>query len=177
MPLILLKSLALELGVDRSALRKAVLRDGIPLVRVRAADTRGQQALALTEADAARVREGRQIVVVGGDRPSGSFYSVLLHPEVYPRRVKLGFSASLPARLAYHLAASPTAVLLGSWPCRRAWEAAAIASATRTGCVALGEEVFDVDSIGSLTERADAFFALMPTAGIGRPICLEACTE
>ena len=52
-----LAELASELGMDRSALRKAVLKLGISTSRVRSLDTRGQATLAVAAADADVIRK------------------------------------------------------------------------------------------------------------------------
>ena len=54
---ITLKVLAGELSMDRSALRKAVLKLGMGTVRVRSHETNGQATLAVTASDAVKVRE------------------------------------------------------------------------------------------------------------------------
>ena len=54
---ITLAVLANELGMDRSALRKAVLKMGLSTMRVRSMETRGQATLAVRTADAATVRK------------------------------------------------------------------------------------------------------------------------
>ena len=52
-----LAELAQELDMDRSALRKGVVKLGIKTHRVRSLASRGQAMAALSPADAARVRE------------------------------------------------------------------------------------------------------------------------
>lgn len=105
--------------------------------------------------------------------PHGYFYAVQVVPEFAPNRVKLGWASDVQARLAAHRTAAPTAALVKSWPCRQRWEFTAIDSATRTGCKALLNEVFECDSLDALVQRVDAFFAIMPdvtkTAEIAAP--------
>ena len=54
---ITLIELAGELDMDRSSLRKAVLKLGIPTVRVRSLKARGQASHAVTAADAEVIRK------------------------------------------------------------------------------------------------------------------------
>ena len=50
-------ALAAELEMDKSALRKAILKLGLSTTRVRSLESRGQAMLALTEADAETIRK------------------------------------------------------------------------------------------------------------------------
>lgn len=52
-----LASLAGELKMDKSALRKAAVKLGIQFHKVRTLESRGQAMLGLSEADAMRLRE------------------------------------------------------------------------------------------------------------------------
>lgn len=168
---VLLKDLAAELGLDKSNARKYIMKAGISMFKVRTPESRGQLTLALSPEDAETIREMRQSQgyvmgkrsghVVGGD-DVGQFYVMQLVPELEEGRVKLGFAKDPEARLASHRTAAPTAMLLRAWPCRRCWEYAAIASITREDCEALSGEVFRTFALGSLVNRGDEFFALMP---------------
>jgi len=163
------KELARELGLDRSNMRKYVLAAGFDPVKVRTPESKGQLTLALSEDEAELVRakresEGYLGIRAVGDDGKGSFYIIQLIPELIPGRVKLGFAGDVGARLRAHRTAAPTAELVRSWPCRKAWEVAAIASVTREGCEFISNEVFDCDDLNTLVSRADDFFALMPGA-------------
>jgi len=168
---ILLKDLAQELSMDRSHARRYVLKNDIPMFKVRTAESQGQPTLALTPEDAEAVRELRQSqgYAVGG-RPGeaiinnhcGWFYVIQLVPELDPGRAKVGFANDVEARLSSHRTAAPTAELVKVWPCKRSWETAAIASLTREGCESLSAEVFKADDLDSFIKRGDAFFSLMP---------------
>jgi len=168
---ILLKDLAKELGIDRSNARRYVLKTGFSMLKVRTPESRGQLTLALTPEDAEAVRELRQSqgYAVGKhpgkviiDNGIGFFYIIQLIPELEAERIKLGFAADIETRLQAHKTAAPTAKLLKAWPCKRSWELAAIASLTREGCERISDEVFRVNSLDSLVEGGNAFFALMP---------------
>jgi hypothetical protein len=161
-----LRDLAAELAMDRSHLRKYVLSNGFTTVNVRSAASRGQQALAVTEADAAairalRARQGFTAGMTPVETCAGSFYIVQLVPDLDPLRVKLGFAVDLPSRVDAHRTAAPTATLVKAWPCRRVWEPAAIASITRTGCRLIASEVYACDDLAALVARADDFFSRM----------------
>ena len=92
---------------------------------------------------------------------AGCFYIIQLHPHALPNRLKVGYTDNLEVRVSDHRTTAPTLVVLGWWPCKRSWEAAATASITRDGCSHLGGEVYDAAAQG-LIAQADAFFALMP---------------
>lgn len=164
-----LSALALELGLDKSGLRKYALKNHFVPVQIRTLESRGQSMLALSSEDAEALRELRQQQGFGPgtgevlDTGTGFFYVVQLVPELSPNRLKLGYTNGLDGRLSAHRTAAPTAILLKSWPCQKVWEPAAIASATRVESRPLSNEVFDCDDAGRLVERVDAFFALMPS--------------
>lgn len=92
----------------------------------------------------------------------GYFYVIQLVPEENPNRIKIGYTDNLDQRLADHRTTNPTLTLVKSWPCKRAWEQAATAGVTREGCQRIGGEVFEGEVQG-FKDRAEAFFALMPT--------------
>ena len=99
----------------------------------------------------------------------GFFYIIQLVPEALPNRVKVGFADSADRRLNEHKTAAPTAILLKSWPCKRSWDYAAMASITREGCKLVLNEVFEGEVQG-FVERGDQFFALMPTPNSEREL-------
>jgi hypothetical protein len=162
-----LKELADELGLDRSALRKYVLKNGISPVSVRTDNTRGQATLALTLVDADTVRELRRSQGFHGEpraveNGNGWFYLIRIVPDLDPLRIKLGFALDVSARLDSHRCVSPMAELVKSWPCKRSWEAAAMASATRRGCRLIGGEVYQCESVEQVQHQTEGFFAVMP---------------
>lgn len=168
---VLLKDLAEEFGLDRSSMRRYILRNKLEPVKVRTLESKGQQTLALTVEDAEFIRERRRqqgyttknrIGKPVMDNGEGFFYIIQLVPELEPERVKLGFTCNLENRLSTHRTVAPTAKLLEKWPCHRNWELAAIASLTRENCKSLSNEVFIVQDVDMLVKRAKDFFALMP---------------
>lgn len=164
-----LKDLADELGLDRSFVRKYVLKHGFVPVSVRTTDSRNQATLALSEEDAQALRDLRASQGFGiNPRPidngKGYLYVIRLVPDLAPKRVKLGFAADVMARLIAHQTAAPTAVLVRSWPGKRSWEGVFIESVTRVGCKLIANEVYDCDDVDALVERCEAFMGLMPSA-------------
>ena len=93
----------------------------------------------------------------------GFFYVIQLVPEALPNRIKIGYTDNLERRLADHQTSAPTAQIIGSWPCKRSWDYAAMDSITREGCKWVLNEVFEGDPQGFIA-RANAFFAVMPSA-------------
>jgi hypothetical protein len=175
-----LAELASAFGLDKSNTRKYALKAGFMFTRVRTPGTRGQLTLALPSDDADRLLERRQdegYAIGGRTNPAvalaiaderGCFYVIQVVPDLAPNRVKLGFAGDVESRLSAHRTVAPTARLVKAWPCRRAWEAAAIASITRSGSKLLGGEVYDCDDLATLVTRVEAFFALMPRNGNGK---------
>jgi len=168
MKYISLTELANELGLDRSNMRKYVLKHGFSPVRIRTADSRSQLTLALIPDDAESVRALRQNEGFSAkdQKPVngsvGYFYAIQIVPEYAPNRIKLGFAVDARARLDAHRTSAPTATLVKMWPCNRAWELCAIASMTREGCTLVANEVYDCDNLQTLVKRGDAFFRIMP---------------
>jgi hypothetical protein len=160
--------LATELGLDRSSMRKYVHKQGFSPSKIRTKESRGQLTLALSENDAETIRELRQSQgFLSSSTPTqsngdGHFYIIQLVPNLAPNRVKLGFAGNVQARLGAHRTAAPTAMLVKSWPCKRSWERAVIASVTRIECACIGSEVFECENLDSLIERGNGFFGVMP---------------
>lgn len=167
MPTVLLKDLAQELGLDKSNVRRYVLKQGVEFLKVRTSETRGQQTLALSEEDANFIRERRRAEGFSSPEPvisngEGWFYVVQLVPELKPGRIKLGFAKDAENRLRAHRTSAPTAEVLKTWPCKRAWEGTVVDCITQKGCKSFSTEVFDCENLDRLIELAEAFFRLMP---------------
>ncbi len=92
----------------------------------------------------------------------GFFYLIQLVPELAPNRVKIGYTDNLDTRLREHQTSAPTAKLIRSWRCKRAWDQAAMDSITRSGCHHVMNEVYEGD-IDAFVVRANAFFEVMPS--------------
>jgi hypothetical protein len=167
MEYITLTQLAVELGLDRSNMRKYVLKNGFSPVRVRTPESRAQLTLAVTKDEAEIIRalrqnEGYSNTVKPVNGANGHFYIIQVVPEFAPHRVKLGFASDTQARLDAHRTSAPTAKLIKSWPCKRSWEVCAITSVTRDGCTLVANEVYDCDDLKNLVKRGDDFFRIMP---------------
>lgn len=91
----------------------------------------------------------------------GFFYLIQLEPEHDPGRFKLGFTMDLDGRLRKHRCSAPFAQYLETWPCRRAWERAAIDCIT-SGSQQLHTEVFRAASVDEVRALAKGFFSMMP---------------
>ncbi len=91
----------------------------------------------------------------------GFFYLIQLEPDHDPGRFKLGFTMDLDGRLQKHRCSAPFANYVGTWPCKRVWERAAIDCVTN-GCEQLHTEVFRATSLEQIAAQAKSFFSMMP---------------
>ena len=165
-----LQELSERFDLDKSGVRKYILKQGFSFIRIRTPKSRGQLALALTLEDAETIIEMRKLqgfLTSNGNRTpvndgDGFFYIVQLIPELMEKRVKLGFATNVENRLKAHKTSAPTATLVKSWPSDKEWERSAIASITRIDCKYIGGEVFECGNLNELIERADVFFGIMP---------------
>jgi len=93
----------------------------------------------------------------------GVSYVAQLVPDIAPQRIKFGWPGNLLKRPANHRCTAPTAQLIRSWPCAIEQEPGAIAHITQVDCHPLGSrEVFDVDDLDAVLNRAAEFFAASP---------------
>jgi hypothetical protein len=165
-----LPEVAKRLSLDGGTVRRFIARENETL-KLTLLRGKGDKLL-LSRPDADRLvaaYEARRGPVAEAEEGSptddrfGFFYLIQLVPEALPNRVKLGFADNVERRLNEHRTAAPTATVLKSWPCKRSWDYAAMASITREGCKLVLNEVFEGE-IGGFIERGDRFFGLMPTA-------------
>lgn len=161
-----LKSLADELGLDRSNMRKYVKKSGLEPHKRRTPDSANQLTLAITPDEADFIRNRRRSEGYDSQttvtRDAGVFYIIQLVPELDLRRLKLGFADDLDARLSQHRTAAPTATVLNSWPCKRSWETTVMDALTAKGCRLILNEVFECDSPDELVTFANQLFELLP---------------
>lgn len=163
-----LKQIADELGMDKSNARKWILKHGFSGLMVRTRDSGSQLCFAVSVEDAETIRtlrsqQGFQADISAViDATDGYFYIVQIAPDLDPHRVKLGFANDVSRRLGEYRCLSPTANVVRCWPCQRAWEVAAIASATRTGCEQIGQEVYQCEEVLQVVAQAEDFFTIMP---------------
>ncbi|MCY4612586.1 MAG: hypothetical protein OXB94_03065 [Nitrospira sp.] len=167
METITLKQLADEIGVDRSNMRKIVIRMGISPSKIRSKESRNQSTLAVSLEEAEQIRQHRlnagfsvgskQANIVSDD--SGVFYLISPDPHARPHRIKMGFTSSLDNRLKTYQTISPDAALISQYPCRKSWESAALyAIGCMKGCTNVSGELYDCKDIDSLKKRATSFF-------------------
>ena len=168
--------IAKRLSLDGGTVRRFIARENESL-KLTLLRGKGDKLL-LSRSDADRLvaayeaRRGPVAEVEEGsptDDRFGFFYVIQLVPEALPNRVKIGFADNVEKRLNEHRTAAPTARVLKSWPCKRSWDYAAMASITREGCKLVLNEVFEGDVEG-FTERGDQFFAVMPTPSSEREL-------
>ena len=162
-----LKQLAGELGMDRSHARRYVLNLGVTPVKRRTPESGGQLTLTVSAQEAEFIRHTREEQgFLDSQKPvaneTGFFYAIQLVPELAPGRIKLGFADGVELRLAQHRTSAPTARLLKSWPCRRAWERTAIDALSALGGALVLNEVCEFEAIDELLQRGDEFFRLLP---------------
>ena len=162
-----IKQLAEELGMDRSHARRYVLKLGLEPQKRRTADSGSQLTLTLTDDEAQLVRNKRgEQGFLDSAKPvssdAGVFYVIQLVPELDPHRIKLGFADDAATRLNQHRTSAPTAQLLKTWSCRRAWETTVMDCLTATSCQLILNEVFECEDLDKLLECGDAIFELLP---------------
>lgn len=169
------KDIAKRLGIDPTTVRRLIERHsaelGIVVQKGRGNTSNAKWTHYLSREDAERLasfyesRHERTAETETGDafQAFGYFYLIQLVPEALPNRIKIGYTDHLEKRLAEHQTAAPTAKVIGSWPCKRSWDYAAMDSITRSGCVWVMNEVFEGDPQGFI-DRANAFFSVMPTS-------------
>ena len=161
-----LKELSIKLGLDRSNLRRYVLKHGISFTKVRG--SKKQLELALPIEDAEQVIELRQSqgfyrnVKEPINESNGFFYVVQLIPEFDKSRLKFGFTTDPSSRMAAFKTSSPTAKFMKTWPCRKEWEKTAIASIIRTESVHIANEVYECNPPENAIQRGEEFFRLLP---------------
>jgi hypothetical protein len=166
-----LKEIAEILGLERTTCRSWLLKNGFkPIGRGVVSSSRGSYvSLYSPQQLQAILQLGKESGFnISADKFTqvpisfGYLYAIQLEPKSSPNRIRLGFTVNTTARLARLQAATPTAILLKRWGCRRTWKGAAIDSITRTDCKVVASNVFEFASLEELIERGNAFFALMP---------------
>ncbi len=164
--------LADDLEVRKQRIFKILPRLGIVPTQRRELGRGNQQVATISSLEAATIRvailgagegtgEGTVYPSAGGADDAGFFYLIQLEPEHDPGRFKVGFTSDLDGRLQKHRCSAPFAKYVGTWPCRRTWERAAIDCST-DGCERLHTEVFRANSPDLPTSRAQRFFSMMP---------------
>ena len=165
---VMLSALAKEFQIDKSNLRKYILKMGITFHKIRSRESKGQPALAVSVDDANVIRAKRDAEgFMSTPRPvvtnAGVFYIMQLIPELDATRIKLGFAESIQDRLAQHQTSAPTAKLVKAWACKRSWEGTVIDCLVSSGCRLLTNEVYECDDIEEIIARGNKLFALLPS--------------
>jgi hypothetical protein len=180
-----LMQVAKRIGVDPTTVRRLIQRVGEDLA-IQVEQRRGNTSnakwtycltaddagklVAYYEAQRSRPANQNGDSEVGGEfQRFGSFYVIQLVPELFPNRVKIGYTDNLEQRLADHQCAAPTSRVAASWPCKRSWDFAAMDAITRDGCKWVLNEVFEGE-VDGFVSRGNAFFALMPPPEFERPL-------
>jgi len=163
--------LAKLLGMDKTHAnryaKKVAEKLGIEIRRWRDPSANNQSVLAVTGSDAERVVEYRRSEgFLGSDRVPvidiGVFYVVQLVPDLDPYRLKLGFAVDMQERLSQHRTAAPTATVLKTWQCRRAWETTVMEALVSEGCRLILNEVYECKDVEELLEKGNRLFDLLP---------------
>jgi hypothetical protein len=162
-----IKHLAESLGMDRSHARRYVLKLGFKPAKRRTKDSGNQLTLTVTSEEADAILKHRREQGFAGqskavETEAGVFYVIQLVPELDPRRIKLGFAVDLNDRLTQHRTAAPTAKVLKSWPCKRAWEVTVMDYLSSMGCRHILNEVFECDDLDSLLKGGEELFRILP---------------
>ena len=120
--------LAKKLGVGIDTIRRTVakLGDDLGIVVQRESHSSRAQCLSVEDADKLITYFEQRDKHVASTTPSeaagsysnyGYFYIIQLLPELFPERVKIGYTDNLETRLREHQTAAPTARYLKSWQC------------------------------------------------------------
>ena len=158
-------SIHMFMGRKRAAVHKTVKRLGLDIVKRVNPSCRGQQASHIAIQDYKAHLERFDTVAGTADLLEHSdavFYIILTEPKLDPSRFKLGFSTDMAERLRHHKHSAPYSELVRTWPCKAHWEKTAV-DCIADGCERLAPEIFRADNIQDIVDRADRFFALMPT--------------
>lgn len=157
-----------ELGVHRSPAHKIIRRPGVSTRQIKGES--GQAEVHIWSLDLPRIREAahrpggaaKRLDLAESDDDAGVFYLIQLEPDLAPGRFKVGYTDRLERRSQKFRSVVLMLQVVQIWPCRRGWEFTAIAAIT-AGCERLGAEVFETDRLEAVVERANSFFALLPS--------------
>lgn len=163
-----IKSLANELGMDRSLARKYVIKIGVKPHKRRTPDSSGQAALTVTTEEAEYIRNRRKDDGFTSDSIKvvsdiGVFYIIRLVPELDPNRIKMGFAEDINSRLSQHRTSAPTAQIVAFWPCKRSWEYTVMDCLSSYGCKLILNEVFECNDIDHLISVGNKLFEIIPS--------------
>ena len=173
--------IGLEVTAIRRALQKNKINSDIDIVKGKVPG-RSKKALCVSDKDAKIIisyfqeKNYETTLTSNADRGNlysvnnyGFFYIIQLIPEVLPDRIKIGYTDNIENRLKEHQTSAPTAKLIKSWRCKRAWDQAAMDSITRSDCKLVLNEVYE-GNIEKFIARGDEFFNSMPDENTTIPI-------
>ena len=166
-----IRELASELEIDRSQLRKWIIKQlpEVSIHKIRDPNGSGLEVIAVSSSEADKIREARtnwngsRVPRDGADQTQfGVFYAIQLLPEIYPTRIKFGYATDVDDRLMTHRCTCPNADVLKTWRCDPKWEQTALAVVRNLEeSVHVGGEVYDCTSFDIVVERLDAFFDML----------------
>jgi hypothetical protein len=149
--------------MDKSHCRRFVISSGINFHKKRDVST-GQKVNAVSKDDAEKIIRLRSVQGYGNSNAvkdeKGWFYIIQVIPEYNPNRIKFGYASDIQSRLSAHRCSAPTAEVVATFPCDPAWEKVAIMCCAK-GQKQIGCEVFDVDDVRAVVEKARRFMELM----------------
>lgn len=166
-----LRQAASELGMDITNVRRFARKHNIPMEPYRGAETNNQLSSAFPDESFQMIKDIRQQLGFGDGNgivlcnnpinEDGIFYFISLIPEFDRKRIKLGFTTDIRARLQSHRCSAPTLEVVETWSCKREWEGAAIAAITNIpGTKQIGAEVFEFTDPDVALDRANSFFSM-----------------
>lgn len=166
--------LAKKLGVGIDTIRRTVAKLGEDLGIVVQRESLSSRAQCLSVDDANKLiryfeQRDKHVATTTPNDPAASysnygyFYILQLLPELFPERVKIGYTDNLETRLREHQTAAPTARYLKSWECKRSWDQTVMDSITRKDCKLVMNEVYE-GNLDLMIQRADELFRLMPNS-------------
>ena len=133
------EQIAAELGITRRHVLRQIQRRaeklGITVIRGKRNEvflSRADADMLINDYEPRRRSVASATSATNSSEGFGFVYVIQLLPDELPLRHKLGYTDNLEQRLRDHRTAAPTLRLVKAWPCKRIWEAAAIASMTRS---------------------------------------------
>jgi len=146
-------------AMDKPNLYRLLKRLDINPKKKRVIEAGNQLVKVLNEKEVDKVKEHRHTYPV--DNKKSVFYCIQIHPDIAPKRIKLGFTDNLNLRIRSFKTICPHLKLLKTWDCKQKWEPAIHAAAMREGDKFVSSEVFDVVSIKDVINRIDKICVLL----------------
>jgi T5orf172 domain len=153
-----LRDIAKEIGVTYQTVKSRTEFLEIEVVQIQ--NDKNMYLSAIRAADLAKLKDS---LTNKSHNENGFFYIIALVPEYNRGRLKVGFASNVEERLGQHRTAAPTAELVRSWPCKRAFEKTIIAALSSLG-KQVRNEVYDFDSVELIVAKADMLFSLLNIA-------------